>query len=428
MSRGVAILETEISSLEEVVAAHPEDALAHADLGGLFLRQGNKERSESHYSTSLRLQKIAVLLYSARRAAEANQSGKALELCDQALDLEPGNREALKLAASLRPASDGTPAWLACYPKTEDVYSISSQRGFAHEEADYDQQHHVSTAELNVGLGLVNLLKEKGADAAGPALEIGCGSGLLSVGLAKYGRYPLLLLTDPSAKFLQLTRRKLLRAQVDLAPARFAVLKGEELSFLPQNEFSLVVLRSVLHHVPDVEAFIRTVAASLRPGGVLTFQEPCMEGFVLLGAMAQFIPQVLKAAGHELDEAQLKQVDVLVRTMQFYARRDVDKSSAEDKHLFRVDELMKTCSDCGLEMEFMPNMTYESYSAPPGDRTAQWSFSVFFHDYLSCLMSFDPGLMKLIEEHFLSYCGYLDVLTAKGNGPYIQGVFVCRKK
>jgi hypothetical protein len=153
-----------------------------------------------------------------------------------------------------------------------------------------------------------------------------------------------------------------------------------------------------------------------------------MDGFVLLGAMAQFIPSILRDAGHPLDAAQLKQVDVLVRTMQFYARRDIDKTAAEDKHLFRVDEMMQTCSEAGLDMEFMPNMTFEHYSAPPQTRTQGWSFSAFFHDYLAYLMSFDPALMKLIDEHFRGYCDYLDVLTAKGNGPYVQGVFLCRKR
>lgn len=58
-----------------------------------------------------------------------------------------------------------------------------------------------------------------------------------------------------------------------------------------------------------------------------------------MGFLAQFIPDALRAAGDSCSDKERQLVDYFVATMQYYARRDLDKSEAEDKHLFRPDEL-----------------------------------------------------------------------------------------
>jgi ubiquinone/menaquinone biosynthesis C-methylase UbiE len=317
-------------------------------------------------------------------------------------------------------------AWLALFPKKDGFPCISRPQTFAHDETRYDEQYD-NKPDMSCGNGLLTLLREMNADFEGSALEIGCGTGLLSLGLVNDQAFPAVVLTDPSPAFLKITLKKLESAMVNTERVHLAVLKAEEIDRLPGSEFSLIVLRSVLHHVPDMPTFINDAALSLRPAGILTFQEPCMEGYVLMGAMAQFIPLAVEKAGALLTDEQQKKVQLFVDTMRFYARRDVDKSAAEDKHLLRVDEVMKICSSAGLSAEFFPNTTYERYAAPPGKRPAGFSFYAFFHDYLKYCMSFDPELMALFDKHFRDYCGFPEGLSSAGNGPYMHGVFVCKK-
>src|ERR1017187_6470395 len=93
--------------------------------------------------------------------------------------------------------------WLSSLPKAEFFSLISAPRSFAHEESLYDAQYQCDPANLQVGRGLLALLKECGADFSCPAVEIGCGTGLLTLGLAADSPYPHFLITDPNQDPLQ---------------------------------------------------------------------------------------------------------------------------------------------------------------------------------------------------------------------------------
>lgn len=316
------------------------------------------------------------------------------------------------------------PAWLASLPREEGFYHISNPRRFAHDEEKYDEQYD-NKPNLGVGRGVI--AAAAGSDTSGPALEVGCGTGLVSLGLVAESPYPLTILTDPSPAFLRITREKMKAAGVPAARAALAVLTGEEMDRVPEGALSLVVLRSTLHHVLDVERFIAAAAGSLRPGGVLTFQEPCMEGYILMGAMVQFLPELAALAGAPLTEGQAGMARGFAETMKFYARRDIDKSHAEDKHLFRVDELMKAGEQCGLSVEFLANTTYDALAERPGD-PGRDSFGVFFSQYARYCMSWDEGMMAAFAKHLAPRCRFVEEASGGGSGPYLHGVFVCRKR
>jgi SAM-dependent methyltransferase len=320
------------------------------------------------------------------------------------------------------------PSWLARLPSEEGFFHISRPRRFAHDESAYDQHYKNDPANMTVGRGLVGVLREYGAPFDGPALEVGCGTGLVSLGLVAENAYPLTIITDPSPEFLKITRRKMEAHDLPADPDRlaYAVLMGEELDRLPAGELSLIVLRSTLHHVLEVPAFIAAAARALRPGGILTFQEPCMEGYILMGAMVQFLPALARAAGRPLTDQQERMAVAFAGSMEYYARRDLDKTSAEDKHLFRVDELMRTGSACGLEVEFLANMTYDVFSLPREQRRPD-GFTAFFRAYAQYCMAWDEALMARFDEHLAPYCRFVDAASAGASGPYLHGLFMCRK-
>lgn len=327
--------------------------------------------------------------------------------------------------------------WLAQLPCHDSILSISEARSFQHDEDQYDEQYRVDPSSDIIGRGIIQLLKHIGVDLGGAALEVGCGTGVVSRGLVTEERFNLTILTDPSPQFVKITKRKV----DDLADnnVKFAVLLAEDLDKLPKNAFSAIILRSVLHHVLDVNKFIEDASNSLNEGGVLVFEEPCVEGYVLMGAIAQFIPIVIEKIGKHLTESQTQQVQGFVNTMKFYADRVIDKSQAEDKHLFRVDELIKTGERYGLSTTFYPNLSFDYFTQEKSVNyllakehaevrsPVPFSFSHFFFSYLKYCMQFDEALIELLTEHFKPYCSYIDQIARKGNAPYLTGVFVCQK-
>jgi len=103
----------------------------------------------------------------------------------------------------------------------------------ATDEAKYDEQYN-NQPNLTVGRGV--LAAVQGADTSAPALEVGCGTGLVSLGLAAHSPYPLTILTDPSPAFLRITQRKMEAAGISTERTAFAVLMGEELDRLPGRD------------------------------------------------------------------------------------------------------------------------------------------------------------------------------------------------
>jgi SAM-dependent methyltransferase len=212
---------------------------------------------------------------------------------------------------------------------------------------------------------------------------------------------------------------------LDESGVRWAVLMAEEIDRLPAGAFGLIMLRSTLHHVLDVPRFIEHAARALKPGGAMVFQEPCQEGCVLMGALAQFIPPLAKAAGRALTAEQAKHVERFVATMKYYSRRDLDKTKAEDKVLFRVDEIMSWGARHGLSVDFRANMAFEYYALP--ERPAPDAFMPFFRNYAKYCMSWDEGLMRLFDDLLVPYCKYVEDIKGPGGPPYLHGVFLCRK-
>jgi SAM-dependent methyltransferase len=103
--------------------------------------------------------------------------------------------------------------------------------------------------------------------AVGPgarALEVGCGNGTISAWLA--GR------VGPSGRVVAFD---LDLSLVDVRAPRLELRQGDIVAGpVDPGGFDFVTARAVLHHVTDVEAAIRNLAASLAPGGSILLIEP----------------------------------------------------------------------------------------------------------------------------------------------------------
>ena len=131
--------------------------------------------------------------------------------------------------------------------------------------------------------------------------------------------------------------------------------------------------------------------------------------------------------GRPCSDEDLRHVSLFVAAMQFYCRRDVDKSASEDKHLFRPDELTVSARSLGLELTHLPNWrltstTEQNVGARPG------YFRRFFIDYLHYCMSWPPDLTARTAEVMQEYFAFFEPFESRlSTGPHCFGTFVFRR-
>jgi ubiquinone/menaquinone biosynthesis C-methylase UbiE len=320
--------------------------------------------------------------------------------------------------------------FLGGFASQHGVSTISEPRAFLHPEELYDQQYGIERLDLafhtQEGKGVLELCESFGYDPTGPMLEIGCGTGRLSLSIVLAADSREILITDPSPAFCQITVRKLAALSRDLGNVKVAVLTAEDVSKLPKSTFSAIFLRSTLHHVLDVKRFLVECSQILAPGGMLLFEEPCTEGYLLMGAITQLMPAVLVSKGVVLSAKHLADIRTFADTMMFYARRDIDKSAAEDKHLFRPDEIGRICRGCNMQLEFFPNRVFTNIRERDEPLPDDY-FEKFYMDYVEYAMSWDRELLGVFDQHAREYLRYFSPLAKNGALPHTYSTFLCKK-
>ena len=90
-----------------------------------------------------------------------------------------------------------------------------------------------------------------------------------------------LFITDPSPAFCGIVQRKLADVPVRAGKVDFGVMGAEDIGLLPTGAVSMILLRSVLPHITDVDGFLRDCAGVLPPNGILVCEEPYYEGYMM---------------------------------------------------------------------------------------------------------------------------------------------------
>src|SRR5262249_1078048 len=115
-------------------------------------------------------------------------------------------------------------------------------------------------------------------ESAASILELGCGTGNLSLALA--ARYPNAEITfvDAAPEMLATSRARLASSHPELtARAHFIESRFEELRLLP-GSFGLVTSCISLHHVKEKAPLYRTLFTALAPGGSFCFADQLRGG------------------------------------------------------------------------------------------------------------------------------------------------------
>ena len=133
----------------------------------------------------------------------------------------------------------------------------------------------------------------------GKALDLGCGTGVVTVLLARRGLE--VVGVDHSREMLELGRRKLVAEGLD------ATLETGDVRALRfgDGEFDCVTIQGLLHHLEELEPCLREATRVLGPGGFLYVSEPMRDATpvkrLLLGVWSRLPRRRRPEASHEAE-------------------------------------------------------------------------------------------------------------------------------
>lgn len=295
-----------------------------------------------------------------------------------------------------------------------DIIQLSTNRPYAHAEDAYDTQYENEALDLVPGSRVVEILREFGVAEGGKLLEIGCGAGFLSLGMAASGYFGELAITDGSIEFMRLTKRKFdqisTRSEVCLA-----VLTDTDTDKIGVNYFDVIAMRSVLHHVTDFNAFSDMLLGKLKPGGALLMYEPRAELFLWMGTVMALFLETAGARGIALDDREQNSVQLFIDTMGFYLRRDIDKSAGEDKYAFWQTEMLDIAVRNGSILGFR------------SEHQATDLVSELI-DYCKYCMNFGPDLIAKLTEGLSGLRAVIEGFLQGVQPPDLAGWYIYLKR
>ncbi len=103
-------------------------------------------------------------------------------------------------------------------------------------------------------------------------LDLGCGSGTFTIALAKVvGETGKVIAVDVQDEMLQVVRKKAIKEGLE---SRIITFKSVSSKIGISDEVDFALAFYMVHEVPNTEAFLKEVAAMLKPTGKLLIVEP----------------------------------------------------------------------------------------------------------------------------------------------------------
>lgn len=234
------------------------------------------------------------------------------------------------------------------------------------EEIDYDALHGVSVeASIHLGKRWFELINSKLPERNDlDILELGAGTGFLTLGLALNGSFRSMIVSDLSKKFLRMTQKtiteqaQLFHKENILSKLCFLSCSIDELP-IRSNSLDVVVANSVLHHIYDYERALIKIRRILRPGGIAIFSEPIIEGKAFVGFMAELLRDLdERAEQHVFTETErfaLADLATLCTSGFWKKTAQIKKDTADDKHMFCIKDFRQLAFDIGWpEVDAVP--------------------------------------------------------------------------
>ena len=156
-------------------------------------------------------------------------------------------------------------------------------------EGEFRPLHDLNPARLDY-------IEARAGLAGRRVLDVGCGGGLLSEGMARRGARVTGIDLAPGA--LEVARLHALEAGVSVDYRQIA---AEELAASSPAAFDLVTCLELLEHVPDPAGLVRGLAQLVRPGGdiVCSTINRNPKAFALAIVGAEYLLRLLPAGTHQ---------------------------------------------------------------------------------------------------------------------------------
>ncbi len=217
------------------------------------------------------------------------------------------------------------------------------------EKIDYDGTGGITGKAIeNIGHAWARVFHNAGIDLKGKdVLEIGGGTGALTLALLQRRQVRHLVATDISAVFLA--------KMLDRVNGEFPVTAIRcDCNSMPTTSasFDVVVGRSILHHLLDYQQVLRQCARILRPGGVAIFFEPVLEGKLTVAFFGALVANLAKSeANPALSEQEVDRIRSVVRHITKASWHPQDRESLsrlEDKYIFTIAGMQESAKTAGF--------------------------------------------------------------------------------
>ena len=210
-----------------------------------------------------------------------------------------------------------------------------------YESAQYDKLHRCMWESLPIVFQHLANDAVPHLQSGSRLLDVGCGTGLstaLLLSTSVGSRLGSGTFIDTSEEMIEIARR---RARQWPLQSRFQVGTISNLS----DRFDLILVSSVMHHIPDLSAFLKDVAERLSPGGLFVhLQDP--NGDADAGVIDLRKQQVTKQASSKrvslLERVKMRlqpQDRYIHKTNQELIRRRIISSPLSDEEIWAVTDI-----------------------------------------------------------------------------------------
>jgi len=229
------------------------------------------------------------------------------------------------------------------------------------EEIPYDEMHGVSISNSRgIGSGYINLITSSigiSIDQQTAVLEVGSGTGLLSLGLYMNGLSENLVITDVSKAFLIRNRENIsqyARAQdrvVTNTSPTHVLCSIDDLPF-KSGTFEIILGNSVLHHIYDYRKALLLMRDNLKKGGCIVMSEPMVQGKALQALIMNLISQIDQRASDPIltsgDYKKITNIVIASSKAWWDVQAEKKRDTADDKHLFDANEIKRVGDELGF--------------------------------------------------------------------------------